>query len=97
VLKRQSKEGVSGIQHNIGKFFDLKNHIGNSHTIGLVGNQSNDSTQDTFLHEVFHAIVHVMDLKETETEENYVRRLTTGLCTVWNNNPAAFKWWSGLV
>ena len=30
--------------------------------------------QDTFLHEVFHAIVHVMDLKETETEENYVRR-----------------------
>jgi len=52
--------------------------------------------QDTFLHEVFHAIVHVMDLKETETEENYVRRLATGLCTVWNNNPAAFKWWSGV-
>ncbi len=66
-------------------------------TIGLVGSQSNDSMQDTFLHEVFHAIVHVMDLKETETEENYVRRLATGLCTVWNNNPAAFKWWSGLV
>jgi len=97
VLKRQSKEGVSGIQHNIGKFFDLKNHIGNSHTIGLVGNQSNDSMQDTFLHEVFDAIAHMMDLKETETEENYVRRLATGLCTVWNNNPAVFKWWSGLV
>jgi hypothetical protein len=66
-------------------------------TIGLVGTQPDDSMQDTFLHEVFHAIVHVMDLKETETEENYVRRLATGLCTVWNNNPAAFKWWSGLV
>ena len=66
-------------------------------TIGLVGSQSNDSMQDTFLHEVFHAIVHVMDLKETETEENYVRRLATGLCTVWNNNPAAFKWWRELV
>jgi len=26
-----------------------------------------------------------------------VRRLATGLCTVWNNNPAAFRWWSGLV
>ena len=52
--------------------------------------------QDTFLHEVFHAIVHVMDLKETETEENYVRRLATGLCTVWNNNPAAFRWCSDL-
>ena len=44
-------------------------------TIGLVGSQSDDSMQDTFLHEVFHSIVHVMDLKETETEENYVRRL----------------------
>ncbi len=66
-------------------------------TLGVVGSQSNDSMQDTFLHEVFHAIVHVMDLKETETEENYVRRLATGLCTVLNNNPKAFKWWSGLV
>ncbi len=66
-------------------------------TIGLAGSQSSDSMQDTFLHEVFHAIVHVMDLMETETEENYVRRLATGLCTVWNNYPAAFKWWSGLV
>jgi hypothetical protein len=66
-------------------------------TIGLVGGQPDDSMQDTFLHEVFYAIVHVMDLKETETKENYVRRLATGLCTVWNNNPAASKWWSGLV
>jgi hypothetical protein len=38
-----------------------------------------------------------MGLKETESEENYVRRLATGLYTVWNNNPAAFKLWSGLV
>ena len=53
--------------------------------------------QDTFLHETFHAIAHVMGLKETEEEENYVRRLATGLCTVWNHNPAAFKWWSHLV
>ena len=97
MLKRQSKEGVSGIQHNIGKFYDLKNDIGNSQTLGVVGSLSNDSMQDTFLHEVFHAIVHVMDLKETETEENYVRRLATGLCTVWNNNPKAIKWWSGLA
>jgi len=41
--------------------------------------------------------VTVMDLKETESEENYVRRLATGLHTVWNNNPAAFRWWSGLT
>ncbi len=32
-----------------------------------------------------------MDLKKTETEENYVRRLATGLCMVWNHNPAVFS------
>jgi len=89
VLKRQAKQGAAGIQHDIGKLYDLKNNIGEPQTIGVVGSQPNDSMQDTFLH--------VMDLKETETEENYVRHLATGLCTVWNNNPAAFKWWSGLV
>ena len=41
--------------------------------------------------------VTVMGLRETEKEENFVRRLATGLCAVWNHNPAAFKWWSGLV
>ena len=66
-------------------------------TIGIVSSQPNDSMQDTFLHETFHAIAHVMGLKETEEEENYVRRLATGLCTGWNHNPKAFKWWSGLV
>jgi len=53
--------------------------------------------QDTFLHKVFHTISHVMDLKEIEIEENYVRHLATGLCTVWNNNPATFRWWIELV
>jgi hypothetical protein len=87
VLKRQAKQGGAGIKHDIGKLYDLKNDISEPQTIGVVGNQSNDSMQDTFLHEAFHAIVHVMDLKETETKENYVRRLATGLCTVWNNTP----------
>ncbi len=36
--------------------------------------------------------VTVMGLRESEKEENFVRRLATGLCTVWNNNPAAFRW-----
>ena len=97
MLKRQAKQGGAGIEHDIGKLYDLKNDIGKPQTIGLVGSQSSDSMQETFLHEVFHAIAHMMDLKETETEENYVRRLAAGLCTVWNHNPAAFKWWSGLV
>jgi len=66
-------------------------------TIGVVNSQANGALQDTFLHEVLHAICHVMGLRETEKEENFVRRLATGLCTVWNHNPAVFKWWSGLV
>ena len=37
-------------------------------TIGFLGSLSRDSIQDRFLDEVFHAIVHVMDFKETETE-----------------------------
>jgi len=97
VLKRQVKQGAAGIQYDIGKLYDLKNNIGEPQTIGVVGSQPNDSIQDTFLHEVLHAICHVMGLRETEKEENFVRRLATGLCTAWNNNPAAFRWWSGLV
>ena len=38
--------------------------------IGLAGIQSYNSMQDAFLHEVFHYIMHVMDLKETESEED---------------------------
>ena len=97
MLKRQAKQGAARIQHDIGKLYDLKNNIGEPQTIGVVGSQPNDSMQDTFLHEVLHAICHVMGLRETEKEENFVRRLATGLCTVWNNNPKAFKWWSSLV
>ena len=33
------------------------------------------------------------DLKEKDKEESFVRRLATGICTVWNDNPKAFKWW----
>ena len=34
-------------------------------TIGVVSSQANDALQDTFLHEVLHAICHVMGLRET--------------------------------
>jgi hypothetical protein len=33
-------------------------------TIGVVNSQANDALQDTFLHEVLHAICHVMGLRE---------------------------------
>ena len=57
-------------------------------TIGVVNSQAKDALQDTFLHEVLHAICHVMGLRETEKEENFVRRLVAGLCTVMHHNPA---------
>ena len=75
MLKRQAKQGAAGIQHDISKLYDLKNNIGEPQTIAVVGSQPNDSMQDTFLHEVLHAICHVMGLRETEKEENFVRTL----------------------
>ncbi len=74
MLKKQAKQGAARIQHDIGKLYDLKNNIGEPQTIGVVGSQPNDSMQDTFLHEGLHAICHVMGLRETEKEENFVRR-----------------------
>jgi len=64
--------------------------------IAVSGDLSADSMQDVFLHEVLHSIAYVMGLKEKETEENYVRSLATGLCTVWNANPSVWSWWSAL-
>ena len=66
MLKRQAKQGAAGIQHDIGKLFDLKNDIREPQTIGLMGSQPNDSMQNTFLHEVLHAICHMMGPRETE-------------------------------
>ena len=65
--------------------------------IALAEDQPNDAMQDTFLHEVMHALTAAFDLKEKDKEESFVRRLATGICTVWNDNPKAFKWWRELV
>ena len=43
-----------------------ENNIGEPQTIDVVGSQPNDSMQNTFLHEVLHAICHVMGPRETE-------------------------------
>ena len=28
--------------------------------------------------------------------QSFTHRLATGICTVWNDNPKAFKWWREL-
>ena len=65
--------------------------------IAICEDQHNDAMQDTFLHEVMHALTAAFDLKEKDKEESFVRRLATGICTVWNDNPKAVKWWRELV
>ena len=65
--------------------------------IVVAEDQANDAMQDTFLHEVIHALTAAFDLKDKDKEESFVRRLATGICTVWNDNPKAFKWWRELV
>ena len=30
-------------------------------------------------------------------KQSLTHRLATGICTVWNDNPKAFKWWRELV
>ena len=54
--------------------------------IVVAEDQANDAMQDTFLHEVMHALTAAFDLKEKDKEESFVRRLATGICTVWNDN-----------
>ena len=82
MLKKQSKQGAAGIQHDIGESHDLKNNIDESQTNSPEKTETDDLRQDPSLNQVFQANLRQMDLKETETEKNSLRRLATGLCTV---------------
>jgi hypothetical protein len=65
-------------------------------TIFLCEDQKPDAMADSFLHETLHAIVYSLGANVKE-EENIVHRMATGLCTVWKQNPSAFKWWESLL
>jgi hypothetical protein len=52
---------------------------------------------DTFLHEIIHALNKAMDLNEKPDDEAIARRLATGLCTFWQQNPEVFWWWASLL
>jgi hypothetical protein len=65
-------------------------------TIVLCKSLPKESMADTFLHECLHAIGHSMDINWRK-EEVVARRVATGLCTLWKQNPAAFRWWSSLL
>ena len=46
--------------------------------IVVAEDQANDAMQDTFLHEVMHALTAAFDLKEKDKAESFVRRLRYG-------------------
>ena len=67
-------------------------------TISLFEDQSNESMADTFHHEILHAVFYAMGIDPQNCdEENIVQRISTGMCTVWSNNPLAFRWFQSLL
>ena len=54
---------------------------------------------EVFLHEANHALLASLDLMDTPgvDHEQIVSRISTGFCTIWKQNPAAFRWWSNLM
>ena len=64
--------------------------------IVLAEGQSKEALADTFLHEVLHAVGHLMGV-EYETEEQTVQTFATGLTTFWQANPGALRWWANLL
>jgi hypothetical protein len=60
--------------------------------IQMVKGYPKGTTADTFLHELIHAVNHVMGIDDSTNEEESTTRLSTGLCTVWKHNPKVFEW-----
>ncbi len=63
MLKKQSKQGAAGIQHDIGESHDLKNKIDESQTNSPEKTETDDLRQDPSLNQGFRANLRQMDLK----------------------------------
>lgn len=68
-----------------------------SQTITLYTRQSDESLADTFQHEILHSLFYAMSIDTNTDEEKIVSKISTGLNTVWSQNPKAFKWYSSLL
>ena len=64
--------------------------------IVINGDNSPQIVAETWLHEVLHALLLALDIVDTSSvdHEQIVSRTATGICTIWKQNPAAFKWWT---
>ena len=65
-------------------------------TICLFRDLPSDAMADTFLHECIHAVGYVMGVSWGK-EEQVARRISSGLCSMWKDNPTVFKWWLSLL
>jgi hypothetical protein len=67
--------------------------------IVINGDNSPQIVAEVFLHEVLHALLFALDLTDTANidHEQIVSRTATGICTIWKQNPTAFKWWTELM
>ena len=64
----------------------------NKCVIQLAKGYPKKTTADTLLHELIHAINHLMGITDSTTEEEATQRQATALCTVWTHNPRLFEW-----
>lgn len=48
---------------------------------------------EVLLHELIHAVWEAMGIPGRPREERAVRAISTGLTTVWRDNPALHKWY----
>lgn len=60
--------------------------------------QADQLLADTVLHEIIHAINrhYGVNVDESMTDEEIATRISSGLLTVWSQNPRIFRWWAGL-
>ena len=64
----------------------------NNCVIQVVTKYPKKTVVDTFLHELIHAVNHVMGIEDSTSEEEATTRFSTGFCTVWRHNPKVFEW-----
>ncbi len=67
-------------------------HDGGSSTIGIREDAHPSEIADTFLHEVLHALWRMLALGDAARNEGVCTVLSTGLVTVWHENPEVFEW-----
>jgi hypothetical protein len=61
-------------------------------TLALLIDQPEQVLRDTILHEIIHALNFHLQLRESPSDEDIASRLSTGLLTVFRDNPQLASW-----